>query len=99
MVVRGVFDLYVRGYSIGMIIKELSCTDIKSPQGKDKWSKRTIQTMLTNEKYIGNVLLGKTFTGQFPNNQQKANRGAQGQYLMKDVHYSAKNTERIRRND
>lgn len=86
VVVRRIFDLYLMGYSIVMIIKELACTNIKSPQGKDKWSKRTIQTMLINEKYIGNVLLGKTYTGQFPNNQQKANRGAQEQYLMKDAH-------------
>jgi hypothetical protein len=66
--------------------KELLCTNTKSPQEKDKWSKHAIQTMLTNEKYIGNVLLGKTYTGQLPNNQQKVNHGAHEQYLMKDAH-------------
>lgn len=86
VVVRRIFDLYLRGYSVGMIIKELSCTNTKSPQGKDKWSKRAIQTMLTNEKYVGNVMLGKTYTGQFPNNQQKINRGEQEQYLLKVAH-------------
>ncbi|WP_330389648.1 recombinase family protein [Cellulosilyticum sp. I15G10I2] len=80
------FNLYLRRYSVDMIIKELADTNTISPQGKDKWSKRAIQTMLTNEKYIGNVMLGKTYTGQFPNNQQKVNRGAQEQYLMKDAH-------------
>jgi len=44
--------------------------------------------MLTNEKYIGSVMLGKTYTGQFPNSQQKINRGEQEQYLMKNAHES-----------
>lgn len=42
--------------------------------------------MLTNEKYIGNVMLGKTYTGEFPNNKQKVNRGVQEQYLMENAH-------------
>lgn len=85
-VVRKIFDLYLRGYSVGMIIKELSYTNTKSPQGKDKWSKRAIQTILKNEKYIGDVILGKTYTGAFPNNKQKVNNGEKEQYLIKDAH-------------
>jgi site-specific DNA recombinase len=42
--------------------------------------------MLTNEKYMGNVLLGKTYTGVYPNNKQKVNQGSQGQFLMKEAH-------------
>lgn len=30
---------------------------IPSPRGKDTWPKRTIATMLSNEKYIGDVIL------------------------------------------
>ncbi len=40
-----------------MIINELENSSIKSPTGKEKWSKRTIQKILINEKYIGNVIL------------------------------------------
>ncbi|MPN22498.1 hypothetical protein SDC9_169881 [bioreactor metagenome] len=54
--------------------------------GKDKWSKRAIKTILTNEKYIGNVILGKTYTGVFPNNKQQSNNGAQEKYLLEDAH-------------
>lgn len=86
VIVRRIFDLYLRGYSVDMIIQELASNNIKSPTGKDNWSKRAIQKILTNEKYIGNVILGKTYTGQFPNNQQKINRGEYEQYLMKDSH-------------
>lgn len=85
-VVRNIFDLYLKGYSVDMIMKELAYDNIKSPTGKEKWSKRAIQTMLNNEKYIGNVLIGKTYTGTFPNNKQKVNCGAQEQFLMKEAH-------------
>jgi hypothetical protein len=36
--------------------------DIPSPTGKEIWSKETISKILKNEKYIGNVILGKTQT-------------------------------------
>jgi site-specific DNA recombinase len=52
-----IFDLYLQGKSIIGIIVELEKLDIKSPTGKDKWSKRTIDVMLGNEKYIGTVRL------------------------------------------
>ena len=55
--VQLIFDLYLRGKSIIGIIEELARLGIKSPTGKDKWSKRTIDVMLSNEKYIGTVRL------------------------------------------
>lgn len=85
-VVRKIFDLYLRGYSIGLIIKELECVNIKTSRVKDKWSKRAIQTILTNEKYIGNVILGKTYTTAFPNNKQFKNQGEQEKYLVENAH-------------
>ena len=36
---------------------------IKSSTGKDKWCKRTIDVMLSNVKYIGNVRLLHYVTG------------------------------------
>jgi hypothetical protein len=38
-------------------VKELERLGIKSPTGKSTWPKRTIDVMLSNEKYIGNVRL------------------------------------------
>lgn len=43
---------------------------IKSPTEKDVWSKKTIENILTNEKYIGNILLYKTFSREFPNTKR-----------------------------
>lgn len=59
-VVRLIFDLYLNGKSILGIIKELKDRSIKSPTGKDNWSKRSIEEMLSNEKYTGDVELLKS---------------------------------------
>lgn len=55
--VRLIFELYLRGFSIIGIKRELEKRGIKTPTGKEKWSKRTIDVMLSNEKYIGLVRL------------------------------------------
>lgn len=58
-IVRLIFDWYLQGDSIGVIIKKLKQQGIKTPTGKEDWSKRTIDTMLSNDKYAGNVILFK----------------------------------------
>lgn len=55
-----IFDLYLSGQSIIGIIKELERKKILSPTGKEKWCKRTIDVMLSNEKYTGDVMLLKS---------------------------------------
>ena len=55
--VKLIFNLYLQGSSIVGIMKELGNRGIKTPTGKYTWSKRTIDVMLSNEKYIGVVRL------------------------------------------
>ena len=55
--VRLIFNLYLQGKSVLGLVSELGQLGIKSPTGKDKWSKRTVDVMLSNEKYSGNVRL------------------------------------------
>lgn len=55
-----IFDLYLSGQSVLGIIKELDQRKISSPTGKEKWCKRTIDVMLSNEKYTGDVKLLKS---------------------------------------
>ena len=50
----------MNGQSVLGIIKELEKRKISSPTGKEKWCKRTIDVMLSNEKYTGDVRLLKT---------------------------------------
>lgn len=58
--VKLIFDLYLGGQSVVGIIRELAKLKIISPTGKEKWCKRTIDVMLSNEKYTGDVELLKS---------------------------------------
>lgn len=62
-VVENIFEWYLNGKSILGILKELEKQEIKSPTGKDKWCKRTIDVMLSNEKYIGKARLLDSVSG------------------------------------
>ena len=64
-VVRDVFRWYLDGASVLGIIKKLSDTGIRSPAGKEKWSKRSIEKMLENEKYTGTVTLLDSATQKY----------------------------------
>lgn len=55
--VKMIFNMYLQGNSVIGIVSELERLRIKSPTGKGKWCKRTIDVMLSNEKYTGNVRL------------------------------------------
>ena len=54
--VRLIFDLYLSGKSIVGIMRELAQRNILSPTGKATWSRRAIDTLLSNEKYRGNSM-------------------------------------------
>lgn len=56
-IVRKIFNWYLDGKSVIGIVKELEKENIKSPTWKNKWPKRSIETMLENEKYTGSVKL------------------------------------------
>lgn len=63
-VVRQVFDWFVAGHSIGWIAREL--TKLKVPKGRRAsepgWHTQQVHRMLTNAKYVGNWVWGKTTT-------------------------------------
>lgn len=96
-IVLKIFDLYLNGYSILAIIRELENQNIKSPTGRDRWSKRTIETMLSKEKYTGNVLVGKTYCEDYPNNQRLVNNGERQKYLATGNHPSIISDEQFER--
>lgn len=58
--VRYSFERFATGDSLGKISDALFLMDIPSPTGKEIWSKETISKIFSNEKYAGDVNLGKT---------------------------------------
>jgi len=61
-IVRSIYEMYLSGESLVGIIKKLEVDGIKTPTGKDKWSKNTLDKLLLNEKYTGQVELFKSFS-------------------------------------
>ena len=56
-VVKEIFEYYKYGRSLSGIARILEARGIKSPSGKRIWRTKTIENILKNEKYIGNVLV------------------------------------------
>lgn len=54
--------------------------------GKSEWSTSTIDRMLSNEKYIGQVLMQKSYTPNFMTGRQEKNRGEMAMYLVENAH-------------
>jgi len=85
-VVRKIFELYLQGLSLGQIKAYLESQGIKTVMGKDTWDAKTIQRMLTNEKYKGDTMLQKTFTEDFMTGKRGKNIGQRNRYYVKDSH-------------
>lgn len=59
-IVLFIFHRFMNGDSLGKISDALARMDIVSPNGRATWSRETISKLLANEKYVGDVVLGKT---------------------------------------
>lgn len=64
-IVQKIFKLYVQGNDIRKIKRYLEECGVKTVTGKTGWSTSTIDRMLDNGKYIGQVLMQKTCTPDF----------------------------------
>lgn len=84
--IEHIFYGFLAGKTPAQLKTELEKEHILSPTGKTTWSKATIQNILRNEKYAGDVLLQKTFTADFLTKKVKKNRGEVTQYYVTDNH-------------
>ena len=60
--VRQIYERFLSGRSLQQIADELTGSGIPTPMGKTVWQPGVIQSILSNEKYKGDALLGKTYT-------------------------------------
>ena len=85
-IVRKIFDLYIQGNGVRKIKRYLEEHGIKTVTGKSEWSTSTIDRMLSNEKYVGEVRMQKTFTADFLTGRREKNTGQLDSYLVEDAH-------------
>ena len=85
-IVREIFDMYLRGYGGMTIAKELTRLGRRNKRGEVKWTDSGIRTIISNEKYKGDLLLGKTFTVDPISKRRLENMGEEEQYYIKEHH-------------
>ena len=85
-VVRLIYRLFLEGRTQAGICKHLESLGILSPSGKKTWTKTTVTSILTNEKYKGDALLQKKFTVDFLEKKMKVNQGEVPQYYVENSH-------------
>ena len=74
-VVKLIYKSFMEGLSYYKIAQLLMSRNIPAPAGGEKWYTRTVESILTNEKYKGSALLQKKFTVDFLTKKQKVNEG------------------------
>ena len=86
MIVREIFIRRAAGQSLSKISEWLYEAGVKSPTGKDRWSRETLNKLLHNEKYTGDVLLQKTYISNLLDGVQIKNTGEKARYLYQNHH-------------
>ena len=85
-VVRKIYDLFLSGTPIRGILEYLNANNIPNISGELQWAKNAVNSILTNEKYCGDVLLQKTYIDDCINKKVKKNTGQLPMYLVQNHH-------------
>lgn len=85
-IIRLIAQNFLNGDSLRTIKKTLETMGALTAIGNKNWSTESIQRILQNEKYMGDVLLQKTYTADFIEGKIKKNNGELPQYYIKDNH-------------
>ena len=105
-VVRSIYNQYLTGASLRMIKARLEADHIPNVAGGPKWTDTAIRSILSNEKYCGDVLLQKTFISDCISRKVIRNTGQLPMYLVQNNHdgivdrktFNAVQAEKARRN-
>jgi len=87
-IVRMIYRMFlVEGKTPTGIARHLKSQHIKTPSGKStNWTKNTVTSILTNEKYKGDALLQKTYTVNYLDHTKAVNTGQIPQYYVENNH-------------
>lgn len=84
-IVRRIFLDYLSGKSARQICDELNQEGIPTKRGCE-WTPSTVLNMLSNEKYTGNAILGKTFQVDVLSKARVKNKGQGTLYYVENSH-------------
>ncbi len=85
-IVRRIYRLYLMGESLKNIAEVLNCEGVTTVCSGEKWSDNSIRSILENEKYCGDVILGKTYVESPLTKKVKKNNGERPKVYIKNNH-------------
>ena len=85
-IVRRIYREYLAGITVTRIARGLEADGIPTKLGKKKWSPKVIMSILTNEKYTGDAILGKTFKPDVLSKYRQKNTGQAPMYYAEGTH-------------
>lgn len=85
IVVR-LYEEFLSGKTVDYIARIFKAEKIKNWDGKYNWQASTLDSMLRNEKYMGDAILQKSYTADFLSKRRVLNDGALSKYHIKGDH-------------
>lgn len=85
-IVRYIYNAYLSGQGVDTIANALNRQDITRRKGQGRWHHHTIQYILTNPSYTGDMLWQKSFATDTIPFQQVPNRGQTPKYFVENCH-------------
>ena len=85
-IIRRIYRRYLAGCSLGQIKQELEQDNIPTAQKVERWSSAVIHNISTNEKYMGDALLQKTYITDCISKKVKKNMGERPMYYVENNH-------------
>lgn len=85
-IVKRIFRMFANGMGTYKIAKQLEQEGIPTKRSKGEWSNTVILRLLRNEKYVGDLRTGKTYTPDPLDHSKKYNKGQSPQVNIRDHH-------------
>lgn len=85
-IIRYIYERFLAGDSHQTIINNLQSKKILTPGGKERWTYGTLHSILTNERYMGDAIINKTYTVDCISKKKKRNNGERAKYYVENNH-------------
>ncbi|MCB2354183.1 recombinase family protein [Clostridium estertheticum] len=85
-IVQDIYSMFMMGQTPESIARRLNTEGVPGWSGKANWYPSSIQKLLHNERYKGDLLLQKTVTVDFLSKKRAVNNGHANQYYVENNH-------------
>ena len=84
--VKLIYEMYLSGKTLRRIKESLEARGLRNAAGTTEWTTSNLRTILSDEKYCGDVLRQKTFIRDCISKQVVKNTGQRPKYLIQNHH-------------